>query len=252
MNPITPRQARTLRLLTKDGKLQSFATSLVDDAHSRPLRGLVDSGYLTYEYTGTQRVYTLTEAGRSQFSVPPEGKAVAKKKAEADAGSQAGGGHKVQRATGHGEDKSTATAPSVNTAELCRGALAAGHGGAAEALDWAKETYPDLPINDRTFKVTFSKIKKEGKEASPQTPAGYNEEDDPAPAKVKPSSAQAGGPPPTLTELLAVGEMAAQHGGAKKLLGLVALVDDLAKKVGGIDRLRRSLAGLETLAKLFK
>ena len=78
---LTPSQARTLRLLTKNGQLQSFATSLVEDAQSRTLRTLVDSGFLTYEYTGTQRVYTVTEAGSSQFSVRREGKTVAKKKA---------------------------------------------------------------------------------------------------------------------------------------------------------------------------
>jgi hypothetical protein len=67
-------------LLTKNGQLQSFATSLVDDGHSRILRQLVDSGYLTYEYTGTQRVYTVIGAGGSQFPVRREGKTVAKKK----------------------------------------------------------------------------------------------------------------------------------------------------------------------------
>jgi hypothetical protein len=251
MNPLTPKQARTLRVLTKDGKLQSFATSLVDDAHSRSLRSLVDIGYLTYEYTGTQRIYTLTEACGSQFPVPLEGKAVAKKKSAEAAERHTGEGHKDRPADRQGEDRSNSNVPSVNNAELCRGALAAGHESAAEALSWAKETYPELTINDKTFKVAFGKIKKEHRDDSAPTPP-KNDEPDPTPRKSKPSAAQADSAPPTLTDLLAVGEMAAQHGGAKKLLGLVALVDGLARKVGGIDRLRGSLEGLETLAKLFK
>jgi hypothetical protein len=238
MNPLTPKQARTLHVLTKNGTLHSFATSLVDDAHSRSLRALVDNGYLTYEYTGTQRIYTLTEACGSQFPVAPEGHSVAKKKTEEATQRQADEGHEDKPADSPGADHSNV--PAIDTADLCRAALAAGQSSAAAALHWAKEHYPDLTINDRTFKVTFGKIKKENKEES-------------APATTsQPSVAHPAVPPPTLMDLLAVGEMAGQHGGAKKLLALVAVVDELAKKVGGIDRLRRSLEGLETLAKLFK
>jgi hypothetical protein len=250
MNPLTPKQARTLRVLTKNGTLQSFATSLVADDHSRSLRALVDNGYLTYEYTGTQRIYTLTEACGSQFPVSPEGHSVAKKKTAEATARPADEGPKDKPADSQGREKSTV--PATNTADLCRAALAAGQSSAPEAFNWAKQHYPDLTIAERTFKVTFGKIKKETSDASAPNPTQYDDVRETIPLKSKPSVVQTDVLPPTLMDLLAVGEMAGHHGGAKKLLALVAQVDELAKKVGGIDRLRRSLEGLETLAKLFK
>jgi hypothetical protein len=251
MIPLTPSQARTLRLLTKNGQLRSFATSLVEDAHSRPLRGLVDAGFLTYEYTGTQRIYTLTEACASLFPGPREGNTVAKKKTKVATDRHADERPKDKRDDSQGEDESNSNAPAVDTADLCRGALTAGQSSATEALNWAKGNYPDLAINEKEFKVAFSKIKKENKDESAAAPR-KNDDKGPAPTKSKPRADRPDVPPPTLKDLLAVGELAAQHGGAKKLLAVVALVDDLARKVGGIDRLRHSLEGLETLAKLFK
>jgi hypothetical protein len=212
---LTPSQARTLRLLTKNGQLQSFATSLVEDAQSRALRSLVDSGFLTYEYTGTQRVYTLTEACSSQFPVRREGKTVAKKK--------------VKEATnGQAEEAPRDTKPADTPAE-----------------DTTQSKAPALRSGER-------KVKK--KKLDESAPAAIMNGDEPPPVRTrsKPPEIHADLPTPTLADLLAVGEIAAQHGGAKKLLGVVALVDDLARKVGGIDRLRGALEGLETLAKLFK
>jgi hypothetical protein len=238
-------------LLTKNGQLRSFATSLVSDSHSRILRTLVDNGFLTYEYTGTQRVYTLTEAGGSQFGVPKEGRTVAKKKTK-----ETTNGH-VNEAP---PSKPTETEkveqdnklPSISTAEACRAALAAGQNSVTEALRWAKASYPDSTINDRAFKVTFGKMIKKNEEETAPTPKKNHDEGHATRTKSKSSSPHTSSAPPNLTDLLAVGEIAAQHGGAKKLLIQVALVDDLAKRVGGIDRLRRSLEGLQTLAKLFK
>lgn len=66
----------TLRLFTRGGKVDTFATTLVEDAYTRPLRALVDGGWLSMNYTGTQRVYTLTPEGK----VFLEGKRMGKKK----------------------------------------------------------------------------------------------------------------------------------------------------------------------------
>jgi hypothetical protein len=222
---LTPSQARTLRLLTKNGQLKSFATSLVNDAHSRSLRELVDNGYLTYEYTGTQRVYTLTEAFGPQFPVRREGKIVAKKKIKEATNGQASESHKDQPADSRGEDTGNDKSASIATAEPVRAA-----------------------------KVTSSKIKQKDQDERTPAPAPTLNNDEPRPIrkKSKPHVSHPDLPSPTLADLLAVGKMAAQHGGANKLLALVALVDDLGRKVGGIDRLRGALEGLESLAKLFK
>jgi hypothetical protein len=214
MIPLTPSQARTLRLLTKNGQLRSFATSLVDDGHSRALRALVDNGYLTYEYTGTQRIYTLTAACGARFSPPLEGKTVAKKKTKEATNGHVDEGHNDPPADHHAVEKSQANVvPSISSA---------------------------------------ARAKKKQEEVSTTTPSMKNDDPPPVRTKSKPRAVHFNGPAPTLVDLLAVGEIATQHGGARKLLAQVALVDDLARKVGGIDRLRRALEGLETLAKLFK
>jgi hypothetical protein len=239
--------------LTKNGKLRTFATSLVDDANSRALRALVDNGYLTYEYTGTQRIYTVTDRSEAQLPVAaPEGKTVAKKKTETAGATRVDDGPKDRPASSQSEVKARANVPTIPMSELCRAALAAGQAAAPEALCWARVQYPEMALDEKTFRVTFSKIKRETRDESAPTPGKSTEESVPPPTKSKPHAGQQSSPPPTLTDLLAVGKMAAQHGGAKKLLGVVALVDDLARKVGGIDRLRQSLEGLESLAKLFK
>jgi hypothetical protein len=211
---LTPSQARTLRLLTKNGQLQSFATSLVEDAQSRALRTLVDSGFLTYEYTGTQRVYTLTEACSSQFPVRREGKTVAKKKVKEATNGQAEEAPKERAADTPAEDTNKSKAPALRSGER--------------------------------------KVKKKNQDEGAPTAIMNGDEPPPVRTRSKPPAIHADLPAPTLADVLAVGEIAAQHGGAKKLLGVVALVDDLARKVGGIDRLRGALEGLETLAKLFK
>jgi hypothetical protein len=212
-------------LLTKNGQLHSFATSLVDDAHSRALRALVDSGYLTYEYTGTQRVYTLTEACGSKFPVRVQEKTVAKKNTEEATNGQVEEGRNEKAADSPAEEKSKIRQknhedpkekPAAGTAEQKR------------------------------------KIRQKSHDAGDPIPKINNDEPHPIRARSKAHAALSDAPQPTLPDLLAVGEIAAQHGGAKKLLAQVSLVDDLARKVGGIDRLRLSLEGLETLAKLFK
>lgn len=76
MTNLSARMASTLRLFTRAGREQTFATTLVEDGFTRPLRSLVDDGFLTMEYTGTRRVYTLTDQGRTYL----EGKAMARKK----------------------------------------------------------------------------------------------------------------------------------------------------------------------------
>jgi hypothetical protein len=76
MSNLSAKMASTLRLFTRAGRETTFATTLVEDGFTRPLRSLVDDGFLTMEYTGTRRVYTLTDQGRTFL----EGKAMARKK----------------------------------------------------------------------------------------------------------------------------------------------------------------------------
>ncbi|MFO0842953.1 MAG: hypothetical protein U0797_11235 [Gemmataceae bacterium] len=76
MAPRSAKMASTLRLFTRSGREPTFTTTLVEDSFTRPLRGLVDDGFLTMEYTGTRRVYTLTERGLHYL----EGKRMARKK----------------------------------------------------------------------------------------------------------------------------------------------------------------------------
>jgi hypothetical protein len=76
MTNLSAKMASTLRLFTRAGREPTFATTLVEDGFTRPLRSLVDDGFLTMEYTGTRRVYTLTDQGRTFL----EGKAMARKK----------------------------------------------------------------------------------------------------------------------------------------------------------------------------
>jgi hypothetical protein len=73
---LTTKMASTLRTLTRNGREETFSTTLVEDLYSRPLRALVAAGLLTMDYTGTRRVYTLTPAGRAYL----EGKRMARRK----------------------------------------------------------------------------------------------------------------------------------------------------------------------------
>lgn len=68
--------ASTLRLFTRGGREETFSTTLVEDGYSRALRELVAAGFLTMDYTGTRRVYSLTALGRHYL----EGKRMGKKK----------------------------------------------------------------------------------------------------------------------------------------------------------------------------
>jgi hypothetical protein len=79
MPNLSAKLGSTLRLFTRAGRELTFATTLVEDGFTRPLRSLVDDGFLTMEYTGTRRVYTLTDLGRTYL----EGKAMARKKTRA-------------------------------------------------------------------------------------------------------------------------------------------------------------------------
>jgi hypothetical protein len=255
MNRLTPSQARTLRALTKNGQLRTFATSLVNDAHSRCLRELVDSGYLTYEYTGTQRVYTLTEACNSRFPGRREGKTMAKRKIKEATNGHVEAGTVAAPAASPAEETGNGTVHSIATPEVSRRARAATGKSRQKAHDGpAAPSRIKQKANDEP--APASKIKqKVHDEPAPTPPAPPAEEEvAPAPARTrsKPRVSHPDTPSPTLAEMLAVGEIAAEHGGAKKLLALVARVDDLATKVGGLDRLRRALEGLETLSKLFK
>lgn len=78
MTTPSAKMASTLRLFTRNGREETFATTLVEDSYTRPLRALVDGGFLTMDYTGTRRVYTLTSQGRDYL----EAKRMGKKRAQ--------------------------------------------------------------------------------------------------------------------------------------------------------------------------
>jgi hypothetical protein len=80
------KTASTLRTLTRGGREETFSTTLVEDLFSRHLRALVAAGFLTMEYTGTRRVYTLTPAGRDYL----EGKRMGRRKQTATNGTAKG------------------------------------------------------------------------------------------------------------------------------------------------------------------
>jgi hypothetical protein len=206
------KMASTLRLFTREGREETFSTTLVEDAYSRHLRALVADGFLSMEYTGTRRVYTLTPAGRAYL----EGKRMGRKKQTAPKGPAPEA--PAQPAPGH-NDHAEASRQEAPARPRRPSRAAQGHNDHAEA----PRRGPGRPKKPRAQPASAARV----------TPA--------APAR----GGAATSPLDVIRLMREVRDYADAHEGVDGLLTTIRRVEELGLRFGGLDCVRESLEAIQ-------
>lgn len=202
--PPSAKMASTLRLFTRSGREDSFSTTLVEDSFTRPLRALVDGGFLKMDYTGTRRIYTLTPEGRVYL----EGKRMGRKKQETPMTAEPA--REAAQANGHVQER-----PKART----------------------RTRKPPAPPAD----PPAARAKLAGRRRAVGVNGASTARAIPA---RKPGTSPPLTPVEVIRLMREVRDYADAHEGVEELLAMIQRVEELGQRFGGVDCVRESLQAI--------
>ncbi len=216
MGSPTAKMASSLRLFTRNGRESTFSTTLVEDSYTRPLRALVDDGYLTMEYTGTRRIYTLTQRGRDFL----EGKKMRKKKQAEPTPTAASAPLQAPPTNGHAQQQTQRSKPGRKPK------------ASSPPPSQASAPPPSPVLLD----------------PPPVAPTGRKPRAQPKPILTLTAARRTEGPlsPLEVIRLMReVRDFAEAHEGVDALLEMIQRVEEIGERFGGLDYVRESLIAIK-------